>query len=611
MSQETKIRLLSIQVANKIAAGEVVERPASVVKELMENAIDADAAQVDVAVTAGGRNLIAVSDNGSGMSRDDALLSIERHATSKIRDVDDIECIRTLGFRGEAMAAIASVSRLRLMTCERGAVEGTEITVTGGVLQTVIVGGFPSGTVTEVRDLFFNVPARRKFLRTEQTELFHVRDVFMLHALAHPDIGMSLTVDGREVYRLPAAAQMADRLRELFSLELLRQIRPVALEQAGVRVHGYVSLPAKSRADRNEQYVFVNGRPTSPALLSYAIGEGYRGVLAKGRYPTVFLFLEMHPGGVDVNVHPTKREVRFRRPGDVRDAVIAAIQAALSLPTADAEPVGDAPRIAVALPPTERELPIADLPPARTFAYPRRSLTFAAPAEGLPVEGGSTPPPVEGAGLSPSGPPPASVDAAPPAPWSWCRVLGQVAGFYVVIETENGMVLMDPRAAHERVLFDRLMNAMIRADVESQVLLLPEAVDLPPRDAVRVRRHIGLFQGMGFGLSEFGGHSFVVDALPACFEGIPAAPLIADMARSLDQAGPRGGAEAREEVLAQAACRAAVGCRQRLSLDEIERLVTDLARCEMPYTSPRGRPTLIFTSLTELHRKFGRTDQEA
>ncbi len=618
-----------MQVANKIAAGEVVERPASVVKELMENAIDAEARQIDVAVAVAGRKLVSVCDDGSGMSRDDALLSIERHATSKIRDVDDIEKIHTLGFRGEAMAAIASVSRLRLTTALHGAEAGTEVTVVGGVLQDVRDGGFPHGTRIEVRDLFFNVPARRKFLRTEQTELFHIRDVFMVQALSHPSVGMSLAVDGRDLYRLAGSGTLTDRLRDLFSAELVRELKAVRCEQRGIRVHGFISPPAIHRADRNEQYVFVNGRPTSPALLSYAIGEGYRGALAKGRYPSVFLFLDMKPEWVDVNVHPTKKEIRFRQPGDVRDVVIAAIQAALAInPVTETAPVAVEIPMPSALPPTEAVLKIDDLPPPRTFAYPRRLPPFDAPAGGRPVDEVFAPrsldPVVASSVEPPAASPPFSLPAASPAlqvagaapggitpraPWAWCRVLGQIAGFYVVLETEGGMVLMDPRAAHERILFDRLMTAVLARKVESQTLLIPDTVELPARDAARVRQHVALFQHLGFGISEFGGNAFVVDAVPACFDNVPVKVLITDMAGSLELAGARGGQEAREDALAQAACRAAVGCRQRLSLGEIEQLVVDLAQCEMPYTSPRGRPTLIFTSLKELHRKFGREGQ--
>ena len=611
MSENTQIRLLPIQVANKIAAGEVVERPASVAKELMENAIDAGASQIDIAVAVGGRKLVSVSDNGNGMSKDDSLLSIERHATSKIKDVDDIENIDTLGFRGEALAAIGSVSRFRLITCRKGDVVGTEVVVSGGTIQDVREAGCPTGTTIEVRDLFFNVPARRKFLRTQQTELFRIRDIFTVQSLAHPEIGMSLTVDGREMYRLPVNDTLDDRIRELFSTELVSKLNEVDHSVGNILVSGKVSVPTLHRGDRNEQYLFVNGRPTSPALLSYAIREGYHGLLPKGRHPSVFLFLQVPPTSVDVNVHPTKREIRFRKPGDVRDAVIAAIQKALSV-TPDIIAVDEGmPEFTGRLDsqsPVEVSLKIDDLPPTRAFKYPR------APAKVM--NRSPTDAMVDALALSPveyekPSKPDLSetedvIDDLHAAPWAWCRVMGQIGGLYVILETENGMVMMDPRASHERVLYDRFMKSVIAGNVTIQTLLLPETVELPARDAARVRRNIEIFQNMGFGLSEFGGNSFVIDALPACLDGTPISELVVDMARSLEESGSRGGKHAKEDAVAQAACQVAVGTRQRLSLAEIERLVVDLAACEMPYTSPRGRPTLVFTSINELHKKFGR-----
>ena len=311
-------------MANKIAAGEVVERPASVLKELIENALDAGASRVAAEVTAGGRKLVAVSDNGGGMSRDDALLAVERHATSKIRDVDDIERIATLGFRGEALAAIAAVSRFRLVTRREEDPAGTEILITGGRIRDVRECGAPHGTAVEVRDLFHNVPARRKFLRSAQTELSHLRAAFLVQALSHPAAGMSLKVDGRDAYHLPEGAGVEDRIRDLFGGEYLDGLRPLSHRAPDVTVSGYAGLPAISRADRGEQYVLVNGRVCWAPVLGHAVRESYRAVLPSDRHPIVFLFLEMPPERVDVNVHPTKKEVRFRRPAAVRDAVIAA-----------------------------------------------------------------------------------------------------------------------------------------------------------------------------------------------------------------------------------------------------------------------------------------------
>jgi DNA mismatch repair protein MutL len=623
MSASAHIRVLPIQVANKIAAGEVVDRPAAVVKELVENAFDAGATQIDVVVTAGGRKLIAVRDDGRGMNRDDALLAIERHATSKIRDVDDIEHIATLGFRGEAMAAIASVSRLRLATCARGETVGSELSVAGGTLQDVRDAGYPAGTTVEVRDLFFNVPARRKFLRAYQTELFHVRDTFIVQALAHPDVGMSLTVDGRETYRLPGNGELRDRLRELFGPDLLRNLQPVNFGTREIAVTGFVSAPSVTRNDRNEQYVFVNRRPVAAAQLSYAIREGYAGALAKGRHPSVFLFVEMDAGLVDVNVHPTKKEVRFRRPSEVRDTIILAVRRALGaeretgaadraedvaaegLPPWLTQPVG----VVGPSPPVDAPLRIEDLPPTRAFRYPRLPATADAPAAPLAAAGGlddTTAGAPDGNGPHPGAPPPDAANSAPTTPWQWCRVVGQLRQAYVVLETEEGMVLMDPRAAHERILFERLMAAIARGAVETQSLLIPETIALSHRDAGRLRRHLGDLKAMGVGVADFGADSFVLDELPTCLANTPGGELLAELVRAIEEGGTRGGRPWLTDLLAQAACQAAVRHRQVLSQAEIERLVVDLAQCDMPYTSPRGRPTLILTSITELNRKFGR-----
>jgi len=600
MSSGNDIRILPIHVANKIAAGEVVDRPASIVKELVENSIDSGAHQVDVAITAGGRKLVSVNDDGGGMSRDNALLSVERHATSKISDVDDIEKIDTLGFRGEALAAIASVSRFRLLTCRRDEDAGTEISIVGGTIQDVNDAGCPPGTLIEVRDLFFNVPARRKFLRSHQTELGHLRDTFIVEALAHTRVGMSLNVDGRDTYRLPATDQITDRIRELFGPDLLAQLRPVDHTANGVTVTGLVSIPTHHRSDRNEQYLFINNRPTAPALLNFAIREGYHGLLPKGRNPTVFLFLAMNPGGVDVNVHPTKKEIRFRRPGDVRDAVIEAIRAALTIGEREDDRMSDAGGIGIIenLPPVEQHLHIEDMPTAHVFKYPRMPQE-----QGGPIPPHGDPPHAEAPGKQADAPP----HPEPNTPWTWCRVVGQIAEYYVVLETEEGMALMDPRAAHERVLFDRFMTSFLSEEVALQPLLIPETVEMSPRDAVRIRKHEAILRKMGFGISEFGGNSFVVDAVPALLDGSPIPQLLVDLSQSIEQAGARGGEHWREDAMIQAACQTAVRSRKKLTLQEIERLVVDLAGCEMPYTSPRGRPTLTFTSVQELNRKFGRT----
>ncbi|MGQ9661973.1 MAG: DNA mismatch repair endonuclease MutL [Kiritimatiellia bacterium] len=605
-----QVHILPDHVANKIAAGEVIERPASVLKELMENSLDAGATRIAAEIVAGGTKLIAVWDNGVGMGRDDALLCVERHATSKIRNVEDIARIITLGFRGEALAAIAAVSRFRLRTCLHGETVGTEILIVGGTLQDVCEAGGPAGTEVEVRDLFLNVPARRKFLRSTQTEAAHVRTTFMILALSHWQTAMTLTVDGRTIYELPASETYEDRVRELFGPDLMRQLRPVEALVGQVRVSGYASVPAFSRSDRSEQYVFVNGRATSATVLTHAIREAYHTLLPTDRHPCVVLFLELDPGLVDVNVHPTKKEVRFRAPNEVRNAVMEAIRRSLR----SVEPVGGGERAAPAVagehPVSSREptLRIDDLPPTRTFRYPRMPASAALDGRRADNSGQETAVPAPSSVQAVLPPATADRPAPPSAPWSWCRVVGQLGGLYVLLETEDGFAIMDPHAAHERVLFERFMAQVMKGAVQIQSLLIPETIELLPHDAALVRHALPLFVQMGFGIAEFGGDTFVLDAVPACFAGLKFETFLTELARHFEQAGARG-AKGRwqEEAIAQAACKAAVRARDRLSLREIEQLVIDLASTEMPYTCPHGRPTLIFTSFRDLDRKFGRT----
>lgn len=590
---DQRIHVLSDVVANQIAAGEVVDRPASVLKELMENALDAGASRIDVDIQAGGIKRIAVSDDGCGMNRDDALLSVERHATSKIREAEDIAHLGTLGFRGEALAAISSVSRFRLVTRPAGAESGAEVSLAGGRIVDVREAGAPPGTTLEVRDLFFNMPARRKFLRAPETEAGHLRLAFLTQALGNASVGMTLKIDGRSVHALAGGASLAERIRDLFGADYLARLRPVDHAYGTVRVTGFAGVPAAARLDRGEQYVFINGRAATAPTLMHALREGYHALLAGDRHPVVFLFLEMPPERVDVNVHPTKREVRFRDHDEVREAVIGALRRALA--SDGAALAASSP----AVPPpafgrdvaASASFPIADLPPARAFHYPRLPL---APASVNPAAAAPAP----------------AAQAAPSenkSPWDWCRILGQAGSLYVVLETADGLVLLDPHAAHERVLFERFMKAVAAGRVESQALLVPETVTLPPAYAQPCRRHLELLRRMGFGIAEFGGDTVVVDALPALFGGASAARLLPDVVSELEDAGERADRTRwSEERVAQAACKSAIKQRDRLTMAEIEKLVTDLAVADMPYTCPHGRPTMIWLSFPELHRRFGR-----
>jgi DNA mismatch repair protein MutL len=401
MADRRQIRLLPVSVANKIAAGEVVERPASVLKELLENSLDAGATRVEVTVTAGGRKLISVADNGCGMDRDNALMCLEPQATSKIRDVDDIERISTYGFRGEAIPSIAAVSRLTIKTCAEGDTVGTCIEVAGGQLQGVTEIGFPTGSTFEVRDLFFNVPARRKFLKSFQTEQTHIRLAFILQALAHPETALRLKADGRDMFNLAAGATLSERITELFGREFLSAMRPVDYAIGDIHISGFVGIPTLNRADRGEQYIFVNRRAASAAVIPYALREAYP-PLEGDRKPVVVLFVDLPPTEVDVNVHPTKREVRFRDASAVRDAIIAAVTRALGI--APKPPVGTAIAVPTEVPGSQFPVPGSQFPvpgsqfpvpgsqfPVPGSQFPVPSSQFPVPSSQFPVSGSQFP----------------------------------------------------------------------------------------------------------------------------------------------------------------------------------------------------------------------------
>jgi len=595
------IQMLPDHVINKIAAGEVIERPASVMKELMENALDSGATQIGVEVVRGGMQLIAISDNGSGMNRHNALLAIERHATSKIRTAEEVEAVATLGFRGEALAAISAVARFTLITRPTDDLHGTEIRIAGGKLQDVADAGCPVGTRVEVRNLFFNVPARRKFMRTESTELAQIRQLFSVYALAHPETGLSLVSDGREVYNLPAGGSLADRIVELYNPSFLSHLRPLDFEVGAVKITGFAGLPQTGRKNRSDQYIFINGRPASAPVIHHALNEAYHAVLARGRYPSVFLFIETPSEQVDVNVHPAKKEVRFHRPSMVRDAVIAAIGKALVLEAPSAEDRDPSFQWNAPKPTSQRrqhEFSMHTQGGSHRDLSPE-SVQRDSPAQDPHSENFDATSGLNTASSSPSG---------RSSPWAWCRVLGQAGNLYVVLETEDGIVWMDPQAAHERVLFEKMIQEVTSGSIPRQGLLTPETLELMPADADALRQHLPVLDEMGFGISDFGYDTFMVDALPIYLkEGSPVI-LLSGVAKALEESGTaKATREVLRETVAKAACRASVRAGDALPLQAMERLVKDLAATEMPYTCPQGRPTLIFTSFTELNRKFGRT----
>lgn len=653
------IRLLSEQVANQIAAGEVIERPASVVRELVENALDAQAEKITVEIQAGGRSLIRVTDDGIGMSRDDALLCLERHATSKIRTADDLGTIDSFGFRGEALPSIASVCRMTLTTRQRDpeSPEGSRVAVNGGRIQEVKAAGSPVGTSIEVRQLFFNLPARRKFLRTEETEKAHIQHYLSLAAMAYPEVAFDFFQDGRLVWQLPAIRRGPDPAEKLKALqERLRGLRggntkflvldastalPVVKtrdpdqpdEPQTLRVWGLIGAPGASRSTRDEQHLFVNRRPVENRGLNFALLEGYHTALMKGRYPVCCLFLEVNPAAVDVNVHPAKREVKFHQEYAIRRAVTQVVRdCLLSFHSTPAAPANAASSSIIedassqpTLPerdsgqPTESRpvsrnpdqtspptLPLPlDLPPAADQAAPARAIqpTIESPPKPSEVNSISEEVSVTGtqAPVQPKSEEPIPLLHVP------LRLVGVVGLLYVVLESDRGLVLLDQHAAHERVLFEQMLRRLEQKSAPSQKLLLPETIELSARDAQFLREQLETLCRLGVGLSEFGERTFLLDALPPFASAREPRSFVVELVDELKAAGQEVNTwRLGEQTVAKTVCRHAVKANDPLSVLELENLIKDLRHCTMPYTCPHGRPTLIEMDFRELEKKFGR-----
>ena len=622
----SRIKLLPETVASQVAAGEVVERPASVVKELVENSIDAGACSIEVGIQRGGMSRIRVVDDGCGMDRDDALLSLERHATSKIASAADLAAISTLGFRGEALPSIASVSRFRLTTREPGAVAGTEILVNGGRIETVRDGGEAPGTQVEVRSLFYNMPARRKFLRSETTETRNIEHQFFLQALAHPAIGFSLVREEKVALQLPATTSLSDRIRDLYGAEFLSDLLEISeREHRGIRVRGWIGRAGVSRQTRAQQFVFVNGRAIDSGILATALREGYHTALMRGQFPVTFLFVDLDPQDVDVNVHPAKREVRFRDPARIREAIVEAVRRTLEGGRIDWQRKFSAPSSIIggttavssqtsqSVPPSAAivpEIAAHGVPQEASVDRPRR----------IPSEQPTLSPPPLADGRDSRNRPQMPVRPGPveinrpyltpdPSPKEnqQFQIIGVLNRLYVLMENSDGLVLVDQHAAHERILFEELRRRMEEQGVPSQRMLLPQIFSLPPRDAEWVERNVTILQKMGIGIESFGGNSFRVDTLPAFLEIADAADFLRRVIDELT-ATSRSSSPLRlgEDMIAKTVCRHAVKANDPLRYPEIEKLIRDLLACDLPYCCPHGRPTMIQISHAELEKKFGR-----
>ncbi len=582
------VRLLPPELSDKIAAGEVVERPASVVKELVENSLDAGADRITISISGGGLKSISVRDNGTGMDPADARLALKRHATSKVTDEADLFRVKTMGFRGEALPAVASVSRFTLTTRPLWAEAGFRITLEGGLEGESGQVGAPPGTTVRVEDLFFNTPARLKFLKTERTETAWIKEAVVRLALARPDVYFELIDDGRPVITLLPVERQEDRLAEIFGPEAAAGLLRLEEDHPAVRVTGWISPPEASKTTARNVYTFVNRRFIKDRVVLAALTAGYQGRLERGRYPTAILFLDLEPGTVDVNVHPAKLEVRFHHAQAIHQAVRRAVSEAL---TAEERFIWTGPTGST---PAERFRPAWTAPDLR-FAEPaaRYGPAGSEPAALRPAPASPKPPPAEESGAAPES-----------AGGLDFRYLGPYGGVYLVGQSGEDLVLIDQHAAHERIIFERLKAS----PGQGQPLLMPERVVLPPLAAEALTGALEELARLGLEVEPFGpdGRTFIVKSLPAVLAGGDPIGLVTGLADELAAERSSANGEALTRALASLACQAAVKAGQELAPAEVDRLLADLEALPGPLTCPHGRPILRRLSRNEIEAGFKR-----
>ncbi|HEV7699794.1 MAG TPA: DNA mismatch repair endonuclease MutL [Pyrinomonadaceae bacterium] len=650
-----KIQVLPDNLANQIAAGEVVERPASVIKELVENAIDAGATRLQIDVELGGRRLMRVVDDGEGMTRDDAILAFERHATSKIKTLEDLAAIGTLGFRGEALASIASVAKVEIITKTDAETAATKVVVEGGRLIDVKDAARDRGTTISVRDLFFNTPARRKFMRSEATENYHLTSIVTHYALAHPEIAFTLTNNGREVLRVSPAKDLRERAFQAFGGGLIESLLPVdAGREYVARVSGFISAPRERRRTRDSQYFFVNKRFVRDKTIARGLLEGYRAVLPHGVYPVAFLFLDIPLEEIDVNVHPAKTEVRFRRGEAVKDVIAEAVRSALAKAgiigenepeVRQGEPPSDAyPALRIVAPPPEPmqnaielhhsarensehvefdighaafELPQEkahaaafaglDATEMREFQVPdepatdvRSPLIDTSPSFGLPAT--AQLPPVNNARHLVRK---LDVDAVSSAK---IKPLGQLHESFIIAVDDEGLLLIDQHVAHERILFDKYSKSETDRSIESQNLLLPETLDLSPAQSEAFALIENELEQLGFGVMKLSGRTVAIKSIPTDLPASEARNLFAEILDTIEpEKGGRAKRTLRDDIAASLACKAAIKINMKLTTEKMQWLIDRLLLTSSPTTCPHGRPVILRLSMKDIERGFHRT----
>jgi DNA mismatch repair protein MutL len=611
-----KIHILPENLCNKIAAGEVVERPASVVKELLENSLDAGAGDIRIEVERGGKRLIRISDDGEGMGREDAFLCLERHGTSKIACAEDLFNLRTLGFRGEALPSIAAVSRLTLRTRNAESAEAWEIGSEGGVVRRAEAVGASCGTMLEVRDLFFNLPARRKFLRTDETELGHISDVVSKLALANPQVQFRLLHNERSLLELYRHTTLEERVAALLGRGVLRELLPLEWRgEGGLGLQGLISQPAHNRPTGSNIYTFINGRYIRDRVVQHAVMDGYRHLIVKGRYPVVVLFLTIDPALVDVNVHPTKHEVRFRDQRLVHDCIAEAVRSVLRpsdwLPRSPAEQGVFPPAVvpaSVSEAGFEPLLPHSD--PGAVQGVQEALSRYAARPSAQPPQP-AQPAQVWRRPLAEASQPTLLTASAAPGDsgfFSGLTVLGQYRRSYILCQDGDDLILIDQHAAHERIGFERLRAEYQQGALARQTLLFPAVLEFDFREAALFQDHLADLERLGFEIEPFGGKAFLLKAIPHLLASSSAEQLVRDVVNEVATIGRSAlAAEGIEAVLILMACHGVIRANQTLAPEQIRALLRDLDGVDFQAHCPHGRPVMKRLPLIEIERMFKRS----
>lgn len=599
MIKTSSIEILPESITNKIAAGEVIERPASIVKELLENSIDAAATDITVSVKNGGKTCIKILDNGIGMAHDDAILSFERHATSKISQIEDLDVIETFGFRGEALPSIASISRLNVISKTETDEIGTQIFIEGGNIKDIRKIAAPKGTSVEVNEIFFNTPARKKFLKRDFTEMSYISHIFNTISLAYPKIQFRLINYDKEIVNTPASGDLKARIGDLFGKDLAKNLIFISVKSNRFKLSGFISRPSFSLAGRQNQFFYVNNRCVKDRTVNHAIYNAYRTLLPKDRHPVLFLFFDVPPGTVDVNVHPAKAEVRFSDQRLVHDFVHHAILKTLfnyrEQQTEDVFQIAKTDAI-----PAENHNIFATGRNEDAGKFFNKAILNSFEKNELEMSETASPQ-LEN-----------DVDFNMPAPntkhypvYSKCRPVGQIENSFIVLENSSCMVLVDQHTAHERILFEKLEREFLKSKIERQQLLFPVTIELSHSESILLENHLEDIMKIGLEIECFGKNTFLIRSVPSILEGKDYSALLLEIVDILSQAEKRGSFEqVFTETFKVIACHGAIRAHQRLEFGEIKNLLLELEKTKLPYTCPHGRPISLVYSLRDIKKKF-------